>query len=116
MVKALWPACAVKIRAGMQKLKIFTDKRVLLVGAGGAARAIALALAECDLAQIDITNRTPENAEKAVRLAKNIVPEARMQTIAEDEIDFASYDMVINATPLGLHDSDPHPFDVQRLS
>ena len=39
-----------------------------------------------------------------------------MQTIAANDIDFASYDMVINATPLGLHDSDPHPFDVQHLS
>ena len=39
-----------------------------------------------------------------------------MQTIAANDIDFASYDMVINATPLGLHDSDPHPFDVQLLS
>lgn len=101
---------------GDAEAEIFMGKRVLLVGAGGAARAIALALAECDLAQIDITNRTPENAEKAVRLAKKIVPEARMQTIAQDKIDFASYDMVINATPLGLHDSDPHPFDVGLLS
>ena len=59
--------------------KIFTNKKVLLVGAGGAARAIALALAECDLDQIDITNRTPENAEKAVRLARKLCqrPECR---------------------------------------
>ncbi len=96
--------------------EIFTGKKALLVGAGGAARAIALAMSRCDLAQIDITNRTPENAEKAVRLAQKIVPDAPAQSIAGAEIDFASYDMVINATPLGLHSDDAMPFDVHSLS
>ncbi|MGB1470551.1 MAG: shikimate dehydrogenase family protein [Candidatus Puniceispirillaceae bacterium] len=96
--------------------KVFTDKKILLIGAGGAGRAIALALAGCDVGQIDITNRTPENAEKAVRLAKKIVPDARMQTIAGEAVKFDSYDMVINATPLGLHGDDPMPFDVHLLS
>ena len=96
--------------------KIFTGKRALLVGAGGAARAIALALSRCVLAQIDITNRTPANAEKAVRLAKKIAPDTPAQSIAAADVDFASYDMVINATPLGLHKEDAMPFDVHSLS
>ena len=72
-------------------------KRFLLVGAGGAARGIAFALARAGAVGIDITNRTPARAEA---LATAIDGLAR---------PFASppapYECVVNCTSAGMHGS-----------
>lgn len=88
-------------------------KRVLLVGAGGAASAIAFALAQARAAALTIANR---NEDKA----RNLV--ARLRTSFSDVVldvgaaDPQGYDLVVNATSLGMKDSDPLPLDTTRLS
>ncbi|CCO08863.1 shikimate dehydrogenase [Desulforamulus hydrothermalis] len=80
-------------------------KRVLLVGAGGAARAVAVALAGAGAAAIYITNRTPEKAEQLARdvaqagqLTTRVLPWGRQLpgTVV------AEVDLVIQTTPLGM--------------
>jgi shikimate dehydrogenase len=69
--------------------------RAVVVGAGGAARAVVLALADAGAAEIVVVNRTPENATRAANLAGAV---GRVGT----EEDAAAADLIVNATPLGM--------------
>ena len=70
-------------------------KRVLIVGAGGAARAVVLALAEAGAADIAVVNRTAARAEAAAALAGPVGRQG-------DEADVDEADLVVNATPVGM--------------
>ncbi|HMO97196.1 MAG TPA: hypothetical protein PKD27_13860, partial [Tepidiformaceae bacterium] len=67
-------------------------KRVLLVGAGGAARGIAYALVEARAAAVDISNRT---AARAAAVAAEIGRPAKAVDLV---VSLASYDCVVNCT------------------
>jgi shikimate dehydrogenase len=71
-------------------------RRAVVLGAGGAARAVVLALARAGAADVAVVNRTRSNAERAVALAG---PAGRVAA-AEDAVPEA--DLVVNATPLGM--------------
>ena len=79
-------------------------RRFVVVGAGGAARAIILALARAGAAEIVVVNRSAEPAEQAARLAGAI---GRVGVPA----DVAGADVVVNATSLGMGADDPMPVD-----
>jgi shikimate dehydrogenase len=76
-------------------------KRCLVAGAGGAARAVVLALAGAGASGIAVVNRTPERAVEAARLAGDrgtvVPPDAKAVT----EV-VTSAQLVVNATPLGM--------------
>jgi shikimate dehydrogenase len=84
---------------------------VLLLGAGGAARAAALRLAQERLAALYLVNRTQARAaELAAELAKNC-PGLKTALGYPD----ASVDLVLNATSLGLKPEDRLPLDLKWL-
>ena len=68
--------------------------RVLVIGAGGAARAAVFGLKEKG-AEVTIVNRTPEAAQKLARQAK-------ARTIKYEQLAKASFDVIVNATPIGM--------------
>jgi len=80
---------------------------IVIVGAGGAARSIALAMAEHG-AQVGIFNRTARSAEEVVEIVG-----AASSVVQEEAIRDA--DVIVNATPLGMSD-DSLPFDPSLLS
>ncbi len=82
------------------------DKRVLLLGAGGAASGIAFALAKYGVQSLHIRNRTASKAELLVKKLKLRFPSVNLQSGPYQEKDF---DLVINATRLGMYDDDPLP-------
>lgn len=84
--------------------------RVLLIGAGGAARAVAHALADNRAGRIVVLNRSPARAhDLARRLAHR---ETRVEVVAAaDALGAGGFDLAINATSLGLHAGDPLPLD-----
>jgi len=86
--------------------------RVLMVGAGGAAGAIALALARADVAYLGVANRTRERAIELVQRVRQALPQARIEDV---DADPRGYDMVVNATSLGMRADDALPLDVARL-
>ncbi len=89
---------------------------VLLVGAGGAGAAVALALIDHGADRLVILDRAAEPArDLADRLAK-ARPRADM-IIAQDarEVDFAALDGAVNATPMGMDDHPGCAIDVDRL-
>ncbi|HVF31618.1 MAG TPA: shikimate dehydrogenase [Acidimicrobiales bacterium] len=72
------------------------DTRAVVFGAGGAARAVVLALARAGAADIAVVNRTAARAEEAVALA------APGQARCGGEADVEVADVVVNATPAGM--------------
>jgi shikimate dehydrogenase len=84
--------------------------RVLLVGAGGAARAAAYALAKHAAGEIVVLNRTLERArEMQARFAR---PGTTIRVAGSvRELGAGAFDLAINATSLGLQANDPLPLD-----
>ena len=86
--------------------------RVLLLGAGGAARASLVALLDEGVREVVILNRSTERARAVarriggdrVRVADGTIP-----------IEGEHFDLVLNATRLGLEEGDPLPFELSRL-
>jgi shikimate dehydrogenase len=80
------------------------DKRVLILGAGGAVRGVLGPLLERELAEVIIANRTPERAHK---LATEFADMGQISGCGFEEIPGPSYDLVINATSAGLEGEMP---------
>ena len=83
------------------------DARVLVLGAGGAAAAVLVAIAGWPGASVSLHARTPERAE---RLARRLGVPCRI--VADPASAAADADVVVNTTPVGLHDeAEPVPVD-----
>ncbi|EJN22011.1 shikimate 5-dehydrogenase [Pseudomonas sp. GM78] len=89
------------------------NKRVLLLGAGGAATGIAHALLAEDIEALVISNRTPGKAQELVAELRQMFP-ARQVTAGP--ADANGFDVVINGTALGLKAEDPLPLPVETLA
>lgn len=86
--------------------------RCAVVGAGGAARAVVRALADAGASHVVVVNRSPERAEAAAAHAGE-------RGVVGSSGDIASCDLVVNATPIGMADTDQAggvPFDPELLS
>jgi len=86
--------------------------RVLLLGGGGAARASLLGLIDEGADEIVIFNRTPE---RALSMSRRIGGERTRVIPVLEEIEGEDFDLVINATRLGLEKNDASPVDLERL-
>ncbi|MDP9274446.1 MAG: shikimate dehydrogenase [Chloroflexota bacterium] len=76
----------------------FFEKKILILGAGGAARACALSLLEHGN-DVDIANRDPARADA---LARSIEVDGRHPQTVQWPKGHTPVDAVVNATPLGL--------------
>ncbi len=90
------------------------DARVLVLGAGGAARAAVLSLLQTG-ADVTVLNRT---AERARSLQERLDPAEERVRVAEwvDDLTRDRFDLVVNATSLGLRPDDPLPFRFNRVA
>lgn len=86
-------------------------RRALLLGAGGAGAAIALALCDAGVGTLALHDL----GDRGQLLANRLAAHASATQIEVASADPAGYDLVINATPLGLKADDPLPFDTARL-
>jgi len=84
-------------------------RRVLMIGAGGAAAAVAVAVQEFDGTQLMVHARSPHRLHAFARRFSSVEPVTDIATAA------ANADLVINATPIGMRDSE-HPVDIAMLS
>lgn len=87
-------------------------KRALLVGAGGAGSAIALALLEAGVTALAIHDADTVRRDALIQ---------RLQTRYGSRVEAGSADptgflMVVNATPMGMRPEDPFPVQVEQLS
>ena len=81
-------------------------KRCLVIGAGGAARAVVLALTDAGASQVAVLNRTPERAATAAALAGPAGLVVPADEKAQVEV-VRSADLVVNATPFGMAGASP---------
>ena len=81
-----------------------TDKRVVILGAGGAARAIAVELGLSGVAEITIVNRTAERGQELVDLlGKRVKVTSKFVKWDGDYGVEEDVDILINATSIGLY-------------
>lgn len=82
-------------------------KTALVLGAGGAARAVVRALAELDAAEVAVAARQERRSAELATL----VPAIRTAVVPWTEVAgrAAGSDLVVNATPLGMSDENPLP-------
>ncbi len=86
---------------------------VLLVGAGGAARAIVTGFAREHAARITIVNRTLQKARELARFSERIGLEAEAAAIG-DVPDMSGCRFVVNATPVGMG-GEPAPISAGQI-
>lgn len=96
-------------RAGVR----VAGRSVLMVGAGGAGRAIAFALAEAGAASLVVVNRT---AARAADLAAAVGAAHPACAVVAGEANLAGVDLLVNATSVGMHGPDALPLDVSALT
>ena len=97
------------IRALAEAGEGVTGNRVVLIGAGGAARAVALATAQEQPEELIIMNRTPQRAVELAELVRAASGLEAVQAVALDSPEVARTiscaDVIIDATPVGMY---PH--------
>ena len=84
------------------------NKEVLILGAGGVVPSIIFALNKMKASKIKISNRTKEKAENLKKLFKNIE--------IKEWGEVPNFDMIINATSLGLKKEDNLNLDFSSIS
>jgi 3-dehydroquinate dehydratase/shikimate dehydrogenase len=83
------------------------DARILVLGAGGAARAAVFGLKDRG-AQIFILNRSLPAAQKLARQAK-------ARTIKRADLNRLDFDVIINATPVGMGNTRESPLNADEI-
>jgi shikimate dehydrogenase len=86
--------------------------RVLLLGAGGGARAVLAGLGQLHVDSVQVVARTQSRAEALAPVAADSM--VRFQAGPNDPA--RAFDLVVNATPQGIHDGDPLPVSIEQLS
>lgn len=87
---------------------------VLLVGAGGAGRALAHALCEAGAAALDLYDTRPDTV--AALRAQLAACHPGVALAAAPPAAHAGHTLVINASPAGMRDADPIPIDLERAA
>lgn len=87
-------------------------RTALILGAGGAARAIVYALKERGLSQITVVNRSRDRADDLVAAIGSPLV-AGDWAARETEVERA--DLIVNTTSLGMHGQPPLDLDLSRL-
>ncbi len=96
---------------------LLKNKKVCIFGAGGAAVSIACALAKQKIKSLQIINRNFVKANELIKKIKLIDKNLFVETTEyKDNYLLNDYDIIINATSLGLYKDDKLPFDVSKTS
>lgn len=91
------------------------DTKVLLLGAGGAARAIVAGFAKEKAKSITIANRTLENANNLSEFAKKVGLDSDAIKIEDVKDSAKNYDIIVNATSVGLK-NEPSPISLEGIN
>lgn len=100
------------VRGVLRKGLTLAGARVLVVGSGGVGCAIAASLAGAGIAHIGLHDVNSASAEALARRIRDNYPAIGVTTGSNDP---AGFDLVVNATPMGMNEGDPLPLDVSRL-
>jgi shikimate dehydrogenase len=88
-------------------------RRVLVSGNGGVGTAIAASLAAAGVAEMALFDNYAASSEGLASRLRDHYPNLVVTTGSNDP---AGFDLIVNATPLGMKDDDPLPFDMSRVA
>ena len=100
------------VRGIQRKGRRLAGARVLVAGCGGVGSAIAASLAAAGVAEMMLFDAHTASADALRERLLQHYPKLVAGTGSKDP---AGFDIVVNATPLGMKDGDPLPFDVARI-
>jgi shikimate dehydrogenase len=101
------------VRGVARKGRRMKGASALVVGCGGVGSAIAASLAAAGVARLGLFDAFSASAEALGSRLQAHYPKLEVATGSNDP---SGYEIVVNATPIGMNDSDPLPMDVERLS
>jgi len=101
------------VRGVLNKGFDLQGKKVLVVGNGGVGSPIAASLAAAGVGSIGLFDPNAAASEALHGRLSEHYPDLQVSTGSKDP---QGYDLVVNATPLGMNDDDPLPMDVDRIS
>lgn len=93
------------------------DKKIVIIGAGGASRAISVHLAREKAANIILSDIISDKAEKLASHIRKNISRVKVSTVKKEELNSGvrTADILINATPVGMKPDDPLPIDPRIL-
>lgn len=100
------------VRGVMRKGLRLDGARVLVVGCGGVGCAIAASLAGAGISHISLFD---VNTAASEALGQRIRDNHTAISVSTGSNDPVGFDLVVNATPMGMNEGDPLPIDVSRL-
>lgn len=100
------------VRGLLRKAVTLRGKRALVVGSGGVGSAIAASLAGAGVAGLGLFDLQSHSAERLGARLQTHYPDLQLIMGSRDPDGF---DIVVNATPLGMNEGDPLPVDMSRL-
>lgn len=102
------------VRAIREELDLpLSGKSVLLLGAGGAGRVAALKCAEENVGQLFLVNRTLKKCEEVKKEIQDLYPHVQVEIGYPPKNQ--AMDLILNATSLGLKESDPLPLNTDSV-
>jgi shikimate dehydrogenase len=101
------------VRGVLKKGRKLTGAKVFVSGCGGVGSAIAASLAKAGVARLGLYDAFPQAMSELSERLKTHYPGL---VVAVGSADPAEYDVVVNATPLGMKKGDPLPMDVDRIA
>jgi shikimate dehydrogenase len=100
------------VRGVERKGRKLAGARALVVGAGGVGCAIAASLAGANVSAMGLFDMSAKAADDLAGRLRENYPNLEVKTGSTDP---TGYDVVVNATPLGMKETDPLPLDVTKL-
>ena len=101
------------VRGVLRKGFELKGKRVLVSGNGGVGCAIAASLAAAGVAEMALFDNFEGSSKSLAERLLAHYPELKVGTGSNDP---AGFDLIVNATPLGMKEDDPLPFDMDRVA
>ncbi|CAG4885780.1 shikimate dehydrogenase family protein [Paraburkholderia gardini] len=101
------------VRGVERKGRALKGARVLVLGSGGVGSAIAASLAGAGVAEMALFDTAGASVEALADRLRKHYPQLVVTTGSRDP---AGFDLIVNATPLGMKDGDPMPFDIDRIA
>jgi len=99
------------VRGVQRRGRTLTGATVLVAGCGGVGSAIAASLAKAGVARLALFDAFPPAMNGLAERLRTHYPNLKVETGSADP---AGFDVVVNATPLGMKLDDPLPMDVDR--
>lgn len=101
------------VRGVLRKNRKLAGARVLVVGSGGVGSAIVASMAKAGVAELALFDAHAPSVNALADRLRSHYPALKIGVGSKDP---AGFDVVVNATPLGMKKGDPLPMDVDRIA